>query len=466
MQNVINLEDSINAVEFFSYFSPEVLCLIGIILNLIFFLFFKRRFNIKRISDFTTVGIFLLNLVVLACLFIRNNALFEGYSTNLFNDLIVFNNENIVYKIVINLFFVFFILSTYKITRKARYKTPLINSNLLLLAPIASLILQVQNPLFSFILLDICVFLIYKYASNMRIRKEDVYCPDFVIMSLMATILFFAFYFVAYLIKDELQLAIINVSTTMALLLKAGIFPAYNYTLNRHYKNNIAYAILLFSLLPFLGIVSLSKFILNINLSSEVYSITLLAFFALTILTCAINAFKTKNLVKYLGNVSYVYYGVIAVSLLMSLDMKLCINSALSFAFCLLGIYSLLCVLKINLKPDKMNFSVLSGLFMRNGFFCVSFALVLLVLLNVIPSLISIQNIQLLKGIYSFDKIGFYISFIALMSNALILFNGLYAVKLCYTLPSAKPFVLTKRTMLNYIVLCWIVLFLIIKGLL
>ena len=150
----------------------------------------------------------------------------------------------------------------------------------------------------------------------------------------------------------------------------------------------------------------------------------------------------------------------------MSLDMKLCINSALAFAFCLLGIYSLLCILKINLKPDKMNFSVLTGLFMRNGFFCVLFALSLLVLLNVVPSLISSENMQILKGIYSFDKIGFYISFIAVASNALMLFNGLFAIKLCYSLPSAKPFVLTKRTMLNYIVLCWIILFLIIKGLL
>jgi hypothetical protein len=103
---------------------------------------------------------------------------------------------------------------------------------------------------------------------------------------------------------------------------------------------------------------------------------------------------------------------------------------------------------------------------MRNGFFCVLFALSLLILLNVIPSLISVNNIQLLKGIYSFDKMGFYLSFVAVAANALILFNGLYAVKLCYTLPSTKPFVLTKRTMFNYIVLCSIILFLIIKGLL
>ena len=307
MQNVINLENNINAIEFFSYFSPEILCLIGIIINFVLFLFFKRKLNIKRISDFTTVGVFSLNSIILISLYIRNNALFDGYNVNLFSDLIVFNNENIIYKLIINLFFVFFILCTYKITRKAKFKTPLINSNLLLLAPFASLLFQVQNPLFAFVLLDVCVFLIYKYASNMRIRKDDVYCPDFVIMSLMASILFYAFYFVGYLIKIELQLAIINVCTTMALLLKAGLFPVYNYTLNRHYKNNIAYSILLFSLLPFLGVITLSKFILNVNLSSEVYLITLLVFLSITILTCAINAFKTKNLVKYLANASYVY---------------------------------------------------------------------------------------------------------------------------------------------------------------
>ena len=466
MQNVINLENTINTAELFSYFSPEVLCLLGIVINFFLFLFFKRKLNVKRVSDFITVGIFLLNSFILGCLYARNNALFDNYNINLFSDLIVFNNENIIYKIILNLFFVLFILCTYKITRKAKFKTPIINSNLLLLAPFATLLLQVQNPLLAFVLLDVCVYLIYKYASNMRIRREETYCPDFVIMSLMATVLFFAFYSVAYLIKDELQSAIINVCATMALLLKSGIFPIYNYTLNRQHKNNIAYSILLFSFLPFLGIVALSKFILNINLANEVYLITLLAFGALTVLTCAINAFKTKNLVKYLGNASYVYYGIIALSLFMSSDMKFCINSALTFAFCLLGVYSLLCVLKINLKPDKMNFSVLTGLFMRNGFFCVLFALSLLILLNVIPSLISVNNIQLLKGIYSFDKMGFYLSFIAVAANALILFNGLYAVKLCYTLPSTKPFVLTKRTMFNYIVLCSIILFLIIKGLL
>ena len=130
----------------------------------------------------------------------------------------------------------------------------------------------------------------------MRILKEDLFCADFVVMSSAATILFFSFFALSYFIKLELQLAILNVCATLALLLKAGLFPVYNYTLNRRYKNNIAFSILLFVLLPYMGVVTLSKFILEMNLSNEIYLITMYAFVLLQVLTCAINALKQKIL--------------------------------------------------------------------------------------------------------------------------------------------------------------------------
>ncbi|MBQ9149904.1 hypothetical protein IJX73_03130 [bacterium] len=463
MNNIQNIECVIDKIELFSYFSPEIICLFAILLNIFFFMFFRRRLNVKRISDFITFGAFLLNTVILGSLLLRDKLFSINSDFTLFKDVLAFSDEHFIYKIIVNLFFICFIALTYKLTRKARFKTPLVNSYLLLLAISSPFLLHSQNVLLSFILLDISVFSIYKFASNMKMRNEYMYCADFVVMSVSATILFYSFYLIANIIKIELQTSILNVCAALALLLKVGLFPIYNYTLNRHYKNNIPYSILLFTFLPFLGVLTFAKFIESNILSSEVFLLTLLIFILVSILTCAINAFKTKNLVKYLANFSYVNFSLMTCALLFSQDLSICIKTGFTFLFAMLGVYSLLCILKINLKIEKVNFSSLSGLFIKNGKFCILFALIILIVLNIIPSAILQNNLELLKGIYISDKIASYVILTAIAANALCLYNGLFAIKMCYTkTKNIKP-LLNKETAINYAVSLSVILFLMIK---
>ena len=67
MENIIlNLNNQITLTELISYFSPELICALGVILNLFLFLFFKRKSNAKRISDFITNGALILSLLFLS----------------------------------------------------------------------------------------------------------------------------------------------------------------------------------------------------------------------------------------------------------------------------------------------------------------------------------------------------------------------------------------------------------------
>jgi len=53
-----NLFENINKIELISYFSSEIFCILGILINIVMFLFFSRKYNIKRLSDITTFGVF------------------------------------------------------------------------------------------------------------------------------------------------------------------------------------------------------------------------------------------------------------------------------------------------------------------------------------------------------------------------------------------------------------------------
>ena len=459
----ITIENSINITQAIPYFLPEILCGLAILANFIIFIFFGKKDKTKKASDITTFTTFFASCITLIFLYLRNKFILFDFSFSLFNNLILFNSENIIYKFIFYLFFTIFVLCTYKLTRKARFKTPIVNSHLLALAPFCCLVFQSQNLTFSFVALDVCVFLIYKFASNMRMRKDDMYCLDFVVMSSMATVLFFLFYLVANSIKVESQLAIINTCVSLALLLKIGIFPVYNYALNRHYKNNLPYSILLFALLPVLGLVVFSKFLETIDLSSEIYLTTMFAFASVTILTSAINAFKTKNFIKYLANASYVYYGIMVYFLLIVKNNLFCIKSGLILTFCLFAIYSMLCVLKLNLKPSKINFSSLSGLSLNNGNYCILLSCLILILINIFPSAILFNNLEILKGIYEYENIGSYLVFIAIVANTLIIYNGILAIKMCYAKTNNTIQNFTKKTVLNYTVSSIISIFLIIQ---
>ena len=157
--------------EAISYFSSELFLIFGIILNLIFFLFFKRKLNIKRISDFITSSIFILNSLIISAILIKSLFFVSEINYSTLNNLIIISKNELVIKLLISIFMFGFIISTYRLTRKARFKTPLINSLLLLIALSSYLLIQSQNFILIYILLDLSTILIYKYASNIRIRK-------------------------------------------------------------------------------------------------------------------------------------------------------------------------------------------------------------------------------------------------------------------------------------------------------
>lgn len=463
MNEIQNLGNVVDSIQMFWFFLPEMLCLFAVLINFLLLFFYKRREKAKKISDITTFGAFLFGFLSLGGLYIKNKISFYSFDFNIFDGNIIFNMQVLSYKAMFSLFFALLLLLTYKLNRKARFRVPVINSYLLLIAPLCSLIFQAQNVILAFILLDLCVFLMYKFASDARIRNTEIFSYDIISMNICATVLFFLFYAVSTRFGETSQLAIMNVCITMSILLKAGMFPMYNYTLTRNYKNNITYSILLFALLPYLGITLLSKFLINIDTQNEAYAITMLAYAFILVLSCAIGAFKTKNLIKYLAKSSIVYYGNFVCFILLYPQNIVYKKYALIFMFFLLAIYSQLCVLKLNLKSDKINFSSLCGLFVKNRMFCILLAFLVLTLSNVFPSLILSDNLALLKEIYVYEDMGFYFVFAAICANMLILCNGLFALKMCYTKSCTLIQTFNKKTAFNYAVSLLIFLFLVIK---
>lgn len=463
MENLQNLNNVFDNIQMLWFFSPEILCLIAILINFAVFLFFKRKEKTKKISDISTLSAFLLGFLSLVGMYIKNRIIFYNFEFSIFNGNFLFNNHILLYKMSFNLFFALLILVTYKLNRKARFKVPILNSYLLVIALLCSLIFQVENAIFAFILLDLCVFMMYKFASNTRIRNEEIFSLEFISISLSASILFFLFYALLFFFKQSSQLAIMNVCISMAILLKAGLFPIYNYSQTRTYKNNITYSILLFCLLPYFGILVLSKFLANIDVENMTYLITLSAFVLTLILTSALGAFKIKNLVKYMAKSSISYYGIFVCFLLLYPDNLVYKKYMFIFVLFLLALYSQLCVLKLNLKAEKINFSSLCGLFIKNPMFCILLAILILTLSNVFPSMLLFDNLAMLNEIYAFDNIGFYLVFAIITANMLILCNGLFALKMCYTKTSVSIAAFSKKTAINYAVSLLIFIILVIK---
>lgn len=453
---------TVNQIETLSYFSSELFCSIGIIINLFFFLFLRKINNIKQISDLSSFIALSLATISSFGIYLKNKFIFGEINFSLFSGDLNYTNESLLFKTLIYLFFAIFILCTYKLTKKARFNAGLINSCLLFIAIMSGLLIQIENGILAFLILDICSFFIYKFASNMRLRKYEIYSPDFVLMSASASILFYSFYLLSYWIKDDLQLEIIQVCVVCALLFKAGLFPIYNYSLNRYTKNNIPYSILLFGFLPYLGVITFIKFIQNIDFSNKVFFITLSIFALISALSFAINAFRAKNLVKFFANITYTNCAFYIISALFMQDNSLIFNTIFMSIFLTFSLYSMLAILKINLKLEKINITSLKNLFIKNRGFCVLFSILVLVGSNVIPSSIFINNLELLDGIYKFDKIGSYFVISFLFFELLIILNTFKIIKGIYsTQKLIKPQdKFKKRTTPNYVV-PFVVIFLI-----
>lgn len=454
MEKILELINHIfNKTHLLSCFWAEIFCLGGIILNLFARLFLNKKRNIKKLSDVLTFSIFSINALFFLGIFVKNVYFSNAFNFAVLSNVFIFNNENLLLKFFINLFFALFVLCTYKITKKSRYSATLMNTYLLLLSIASGLLIQVENAIISFMLLDICAFFIYKYASNMRLRKYEMFSREFVSISILSSVLFYGFYSLLFLSNGQTQSSIVQLSAAVALLLKAGLFPIYNYTLAKNTKNNLPYSTLLFAFLPFLGVVSFLKFSTNAFFTTEIYCVTIGVFMLIAMFFASLSAFKSNNIVRYLANCAYTYYSLYILNALIVKNNEFAIYSSFVLLFSLFVAYCYLYILKMNFKTEKMNTSLLLGLSFDNKIFACLFSIGLLVLASCIPSIFSFNNIQIIKGIYEFDKYGSWVCIVYIFSNILILLNALKMIKNLYIKKdNHKEYVLTKRTTYNYVV--------------
>ena len=453
MQNIINQNT-------LSYFSCEFFCLAGIILNSILYIFFAKKTNIKRISDFLTCIIFIICIITLAAIGITNSINFNEMYHFPIGEYIPNDKKTICLKISIYIFLLAFIFITYKLTRKIKFKTPVINSILLLIAIISGFLIKSENILITYVLLDILTILIYKFASKMRIKKQAYYSTNFIIIGICASVLFFGFYILTFLIKDYVQLNIINVCLTLAFFLKMGLFPFSNYISANNTKTNIPYSILLFGFLPWMATIGFNNITKFTNFTGEIYQISITMFLTLTIAYFGLMTLKQKNLTKFLAKSNYCLTSFCLLNTLFMSANNTTIKYSTLLAFCIMGLFSLLCIIKINLKALKINLLTIEGLAFNNQFFALIFSIMLLILTCTIPSGILKYGAEILKTVYSYDKLAFCAVFAITLANILILINSLKIIQSLYTVNLKRiKDKFKKKTMLNYIVSFSIIIF-------
>ena len=297
---VLNLS-KLNIFELLSYFSVEIICILGIIINFLISFYIIKNSKLKRLSDFVTFAVFSINSLILTAL------LFQGEDFSIKNDYIIFNQTTIFLKFFINIFALFFILVTYKFTRKSKYKVPLLNTILILIIMLSGFLLQSDNFTFIYVLFEIIIILIYQYASNMRIHKNSLYSPSYITINFCATILFVTFYYMDYIVQDLLQKSIMQSCMVLSLFLKIGLFPIFNYSIDKKSKSNITYSILVFSVLTFIGVVVVNK-IISLCMFNEVCQIISCILILVLAILSSITAYKTKNLTSYFISSSQIYF--------------------------------------------------------------------------------------------------------------------------------------------------------------
>jgi len=110
-------------------------------------------------------------------------------------------------------------------------------------------------------------------------------------------------------------------------------------------------------------------------------------------------------------------------------------------------------MLKRNIKTKRINLNLLKGLFVKNRLYSFLFALSLLILSSCIPSVLFLNNLEIIKGIYEFDKIGSWVSIACLFSVVLVIINALKIIQTIYSKNEVNQyFELAKRTTRNCVV--------------
>lgn len=401
---ILNTNLKLTFGELISYFSVELICIIGIIINFVISLFVLKKYELKRLSDAVTCVVFCLNSMILFALIFQN----ESFSIK--NDLIVLNHSTLFLKLFINLFALFFVVATYKFTRKVRHRVPLVNSILISIILFSGLLVLSDNFTFIYILFEIIAILIYKYASNMRLSKSGVFSIQYIVISFGATCIFILFYFLDYVVSDLLQKSIMQSCMALGLLLKIGLFPVFNYSVDKKSRSNIPYAILLFCLLPLIGAVAFNK-IMSFCMFNEVCQLCICGSILMCVLFAAISAYKTKNITGYIINMTQIYICFYMLNSMFIKDFNpYFIVIVISIMLALYGMIRIY-------KNKKINTIVYS----------------ILIVLSAL--LIPIFAFDILFNLYTFDKSGFYIMNIFVFCNILLIIKtlkiieGLYIIK-------------------------------------
>lgn len=455
----LTIKNNLMINNFMEFFSIQILCIIGIILNISFYLFSKKRFQIRKISNITTLSVLGINaLFFLYCTLNTNETIF------LLADNLCFSKANLISIFILNLFLFLFDLTYLKILKRTHDRTSMVSAYLLGISFFSNFICILNNPFFAFICLDIVTFLIYGYAYQMKAKKNRLYDAFFVAITFLSSGLFYIFYLLNLMVKDDIISDIVQICLIVSFFAKIGVFPIYNYFQGKSYKKNLPYCTLLLSYLPCLGVIYLSNFTMFLRLNDEIFQLVIGCFLLTCCIFYSLNAFKTSNMLKMFSNIYYYFITVAIINILLFSIDRTSINLSFYSLFAILGIYSLITVLKLNSNNGAINAGLFKGINKYNPFFAFIFTILTLEFIGIIPNSISIYGIKVLKNIYIFDKMQIVYIFILLASYIILVFAVLKTVQNIYLKKNIENKIyLTKRTTLNYVVPIAIILFLIIN---
>lgn len=445
----------LNYTNFLSYFSVEFILILGILFSLIPYYLFISTKSLSRLSDYTTAGSFIITTLILFSLGIFSYIKQTPIDLNIFNNNFVINNFNIILKLALNIFGLFFILTSYKSTRKFIIRVPLLNSILLSIILFGGLLLNINNLYLSFFILELIIYLIYKYNSLVnKPNLSEIKSLDFIAYNVCAGFLCIVFLILNSFVVNKAQLNIVQLLLTLSVFLKIGIFPLCNHSMLNIKKAQTPFLALFYNLVPYCGVIFFDKLIPNILISGT-YQFSLLVFASLTILSYAIYSYKQKNLFQLLSNSASYLYLVCILNIICNNDSQTSIIFATLILFSYFAVYSVLSSCKIKTSINKYNFNAFKGIFRKHKKFSIFLSLTLLFAFGIIPNYSDLFLIQCLKNLYLFDKIGFYISNLIILGYLLITINILNFIKVVYTIDKSKVnenFEYKKGTIFNYII--------------
>lgn len=464
MNIFFEIQNSFNITEIASYFSMEIVFVAAFLFNLVLFLIFKRNTKAKRLSDFATSILFAFN-TILACGFYFLNINNIQFEVTFLNHLLYMDLNVIFVKFTIGLSLLIFILSIYKLVRTTSYKAILTNMYLSLIGFFSCIIAQLNNDILAFFFLDFVIYLIYKYASSLKL-KNKVFYFEFLLLNAAASCIFYIVFFALKFADANYKIAILNLCLFMSYLLKIGIFPCINYFSIQKQKDNLPYSMLLCGYLPFLGIVGFQKiFSASISLG-DAFVFSILVFLLLSVFSILIGAYNTKNILKFFSNSALFFAIFVITEFLVSVDFSLGIKLASLHLFAVFSVFSLLGVFKINNKTKKFTLNNFKGLFLKNKKYasCLSFAI--LCLFSVIPAGVFKNSFLAIKNIYSYDKFGYILFIVFLFGDIILILKSFDIILNCYAFSKNLPIIkYNKKATLNYAAF-WISIFVLIITLL